>query len=217
MIDRRELLLGGAVLAALPLPARAALPVPAGDRLAFDVMRKGSRLGTHVLTFERKGDNLVVRVAVELMVKAAFITLYRYSHRATERWVGDEVVALDSTTDDDGKKFTVTGRRENGALVVQGSQTPRYVAPANAHPATHWNRSQMDGPWINTQDGKLLRPRVVQQGVEAIATVKSGQVRASRLVLSGDVDMNMWYDQQPTWSGLSFKGKDGTEVRYVRQ
>jgi hypothetical protein len=173
-------MLGGVMLAALPLPARAALPVPPGDRLGFDIIRKGSKLGQHVLTFERSGNDLVVRVTMELVVKAAFITLYRYKHSAIERWSGDQVVALDAQTDDGGTKYVVTGRRTGAGLVIEATGKPKFVAPADASPATHWNRRQLDGPWINTQDGKIFRPKVTPVGTEAIPTAKGAPVKASR-------------------------------------
>lgn len=217
MIDRREMLVGGALLAGISSLSRAALPVPAGNRLGFDIMRNGKRLGAHVLTFERGDDGLVVRVAVELVVKAAFITLYRYRHSATERWAGDQVVELETLTDDDGDKFAVTGRRDRRGLVIEGSTAPRYVAPANALPATHWNQRQLDGPWINTQDGKLARPKVTRQGADEIPTAAAGSLRATHFVLSGDVEFDLWYDNQPSWAGLRFKGKDGSLIRYERQ
>ena len=217
MIDRREMLAGAAMLAAMPGAARAGLPVPAGDRLAFDIIRKGSLLGQHVLTFERSGEALVVRVAMELVVKAAFITLYRYKHSAAERWQGDEVVALDTATDDGGTKYVVTGRRTAAGLVIEATGKPKFVAPADASPATHWYRRQLEGPWINTQDGKIFRPKVTVGGPEAIATARGGAVKANRYAMTGDVAMDLWYDGRPSWAGLSFKGKDGSVITYVRQ
>lgn len=217
MIDRRELLVAAGVMAALPAPARAALPIPPGDRLGFDIIRKGSKLGAHVLTFERSGDDLVVRVAMELVVKAAFITLYRYSHSAVERWSGDQVVALDTKTDDGGTKYVVTGRRTGAGLVIETNGKPKFVAPADAMPATHWNRRQLEGPWINTQDGKIFRPKVTPVGTEAIPTAKGAPLKANRYALSGDVAMDLWYDARPSWAGLSFTGKDGSVIKYVRQ
>jgi Family of unknown function (DUF6134) len=221
MIDRRELLVGAGVMAALPVPAwaasGAALPIPPGDRLGFDIIRKGSRLGAHVLTFERSGNDLVVRVTMELVVKAAFITLYRYTHSAVERWSGDQVVALDTKTDDSGTKYVVSARRTPAGLVIEATGKPKFVAPADASPATHWNRRQLDGPWINTQDGKIFRPKVTPAGAEAIPTAKAGPVKANRYALTGDVAMDLWYDARPSWAGLSFTGKDGSVIKYVRQ
>jgi hypothetical protein len=216
MIDRRDILIGGAVLGLLPMAGRAALPIPAGNRLGFDVLRKGSKLGTHILTFDRTGDGLVVHVEVDIAYKIGPITLYHYTHRATETWAGDQVVAVQTSTDDDGTKYDVSGRREASGFVVQGTKASRYVAPANALPATHWNRRELDGPWINTQDGRLMRPRIVTQGIDAIPTAGGESVKARHFNLSGDVQLDMWYEDGRGWAGLSFT-KGGAEVRYERQ
>jgi hypothetical protein len=217
LIGRRDLIVGGTMLAALPgRVSAAALPVPAGNHLGFDVTRKGSKLGTHVLSFEPAGDALTIRIAVDLIYKLGFITVYRYTHRATERWEGGQVVVVQTTTDDNGEKNQVTARREAAGLVVQGTKAPRYVAPANALPATHWNRAQLDGPWINTQDGRLMHPKVAPGGTAAIPTANGGTIRANRFALSGDVQMDTFYDAHPTWAGLAFT-KGGAEIRYERQ
>lgn len=216
-IGRRDLMIGGVALAAVPLPVFAAtLPIPPGNRLAFDVMRKGSTLGTHVLSFEPAGDALTVRVAVDLVYKIGFITLFHYTHRATERWEGGLPVAIETTTDDNGTRNQVTAHREAAGLFVQGTKASRYLAPANALPASHWNRAQLDGPWINTQDGRLMHPHIAPAGVATIPAAGGGTVRANRFTISGDVQLDTFYDAHPTWAGLSFKGKDGSEIRYER-
>lgn len=221
-IGRRDLviggMIGGAALAVVPMRVfAAALPVPPGNRLAFDVTRKGARLGTHVLGFEPAGDALTVRIAVDLVYKLGFITLFHYTHRAVEHWEGGQVVSVQTTTDDNGDRNQVTAHREAAGLVVQGTKAPRYVAPADALPATHWNKAQLDGPWINTQDGRLMHPRITPAGAAAIPTASGATLRASRFTVSGDVQMETFYDNRPTWAGLAFTGKDGSEIRYRRQ
>ncbi len=216
MIERRGVVMGGAMLAAMPSMLRAALPVP-GDRLGFDIIRKGTKLGTHQLSFERRGDALTVQVAADLVVKIGFITLYRFSHHATEHWLGDQLVALQTTTSDNGTAQQVSGHRDATGFVVEGSKAQRYVAPANALPATHWNRRELDGPLINAQDGRLMRPRIAPIGSDMIPTASGAPIRANHYALSGDLQLDMWYDPRPSWAGLSFKAPDGSTIRYERQ
>lgn len=212
MIGRRAILAGSACLAAVR-PASAALPVPPGNRLAFSIMRKGSAIGTHVLAFEPAGDRLTVHVAADIAVSLGPIVLFRYRHRATERWEGGRVVSLESETNDDGTKIQARMWREGGPLIVESSAMPRYTAPPNATPATHWNRAMLDGPMINNQDGKLLRPTIASLGT---TTALPGWPRAATgYALRGDADLDTWYDTSPLWVGLVFKGRDGAEIRYV--
>jgi hypothetical protein len=216
MMTRRTLLIAGAAGLALPKPIAAALPVPEDGRLGFSVLRDGSPIGSHVLGFEPSVEGLVVRVAVDLRIGLGPFTLFRYRHRATETWAGGQVVALESETDDDGETYRVTGRREADGFVVAGSRVQPYVAPADAMPATHWNRRMLDGPFINTQDGRLMRPRVTELGTEIVPTATGARLAAERFALSGEVTLDTWYEPAPRWAGLRFRAKDGSEIRYER-
>ena len=217
-MDRRTVLAGGIAALLAPRPASAATAItgiPASGRLGFDIIYRDRHLGSHTLAFHRNGGDLVVDVAVDLAFKLGPITLYRYSHHAVERWNAGEVAGIDTQTNDNGKRHRVTSRRESGGLVVESNTVPRYTAPDSALPATHWNRRELDGQWINTQDGQLIRPNVSARGVEMLATTTGGRIRARHYTIGGPVQMEMWYDDDQQWAGLSFT-KGGADIRYVR-
>lgn len=210
MTGRRLLL---AAVAAMPASgALAALPIPPARRLGFRVVRNGSGIGQHVLAFEPEGPRLTVRISVDLAVGFGPITLYRYSHRAVERWEGGRVVSFEAETNDDGSRSTIVMRRQGDALAVESSRAGRYLAPRGALPATHWNRQMLDGPFINTQTGEVLRPPVRREGPASLPWAP--QRRGERFVLSGDVDLETWYDESPAWLGLQFRGRDGSAIHY---
>lgn len=179
-------------------------------------MREGSKLGTHDLTFRTAGETLTVNVAVDLAYDIGPVTVFRYTHRAVEHWKGDQVVSVESQTDDDGEDYKVSGVRDGSGLVVQATGLASYVAPTSALPATHWNRNQLAGPWINTQDGKLLQPKVADVGVETIATADGRTLDARRYRMTGDAALDIWYHDTMGWAGLSFV-IDDTEIRYLRR
>jgi hypothetical protein len=210
MIGRRLALVAAAALPATR--AAASLPIPPTRQLGFRVLRKGSAIGQHVLAFEGSGSRLTVRISVELAVGFGPITLYRYRHRAVEQWEADRVVSFEAETNDDGTVSTTVMRREGDRLVVDSNRAGRYIAPAGALPATHWNRRMLDGPFINTQTGAVMRPGVAREGVEPLPWAP--QRRATRFVLSGDVDLETWYDETPRWMGLRFRGEDGSPIHY---
>jgi hypothetical protein len=215
-INRRGLILGcGATLLARRTLAQP-LPVPAGRSLAFDVIRKGSVIGVHRLTFDGDDRNVTVKVAVDLHVGLGPIVLFRYRHRAAEVWKEGRLDALDTETDNDGRECKVTGRRIDAGFVVEGSGAPRYVAPENALPATHWNRRMLDGPLINTQDGRLMQPEVKPLGIEPIPSASGAPIEARHFALSGVVTLDTWYDLNAAWAGVRFQAADRSEVRYER-
>jgi hypothetical protein len=196
--------------------AQADLPVPAGDKLMFRVLRGDSAIGTHALRFTRRADTLEVRIEVDLRVGFGPITLYRYTLRATERWRGGQVEMLDASTDDDGTPGFARAIRDAQGLWVEGSGAPRYLAPRDALPSTHWNVAELNGAWINPQNGKLLRPAVARRGLEQMALGDGRLVAANRYALSGAVEMNLWYDAVPSWIALDFTAHDGSLIRYER-
>jgi hypothetical protein len=213
MIGRR-MALGG--LAALPFGvARASLPIPAGDRLAFQILRKGDKIGEHIETFDRSGDALTVTVAVDILVGLGPIALFRYKNRATVHWQGEQVVSVVAETDDDGTPEHMSAHREKGGLVVEGTKAPRYTAPPHSLPGTHWNRAMLDAPFINTEDGRLMHPTVTLVGTEAVE-VTGRVVQAQHFSLRGDANLDTYYDLTPSWLGLRFNAKDGSEIRYLK-
>lgn len=217
MIGRRVLLAsaGSGLLLAKSRRAWSELPVPAGDRLAFHIVRKGDTIGEHSVEFQRSGDDLTVSVAADIVVGIGPIAFFRYKHRATVHWKGGLVVSVDAATNDDGSPQTMTARRDESGLVVEGSKAQRYVAPPNALPGTHWNKAMLNGPFINTQDGRLMTPTVTKVGLETLP-VTGGTIQAEHYALRGDADLDTFYDATPAWVGLVFKAKDGTDIRYLR-
>jgi hypothetical protein len=214
MIGRRGFLLAGSAAMVIDT-ARAALPVPAGGELGFDIMREGAKIGTHVLNFTRVGAALKVAVAVDIVVSFGPIVLYRYKHRATVDWDGEMVASITARTNDDGTPRRMSAQRDEGGLVVEGSRAARYVAPAHSLPGTHWDRAMLDAPFINTEDGRLMSPTVTPMGWTEVA-VTGGTVRAQQYHLTGDVQLDTYYAEGPAWVGLRFQAHDGSEVRYLK-
>ncbi|QQS12272.1 MAG: hypothetical protein IPK81_22700 [Rhodospirillales bacterium] len=144
--------------------------VPPSRRIAFDVVRRGSRIGAHTIDFRDEAGALVVDIALDIVVRAGPIAVFRYRHRATERWRDGAFLSLVSRTDDDGTAaFANVERRADGLLAVEGSKSGRVTAPAAALPATHWNYRQLSAPMINPQHGEVLTPAVLDRGEETLA------------------------------------------------
>ncbi len=214
VICRRAVLLAGAGLAARP--AGATLPVPRSTALAFRLVRRGSEIGRHIVTFESQDDTLIVRVAVQALVTVFSIPIVRYSHHVVETWQGGTLVSLTGETHKNSDIQWVNARRTSEGLEVTGSKTERYIAPEPAFGTTYWNRHMVDGPIISLEDGVLLRPQVQLSRAETVLLASGDTIEADHYNLSGAFDIDVWYDQTDTWAGLAFPAPDGSTVHYER-
>ena len=214
MLSRRNVLaVTGAVLFAEPVLA--ALP-DGTDALAFQISRNGSRIGTHTLHFQKMADGLSVNVAVEMVVRFGPIPVFRYNHNTIERWQAGQFVSLDSKTDYDGEPGFSAVRREGSDLVVEGSKVARYIAPADALPATHWNRAELSRPMINPENGTLLTPQISDRGMDGVQLASGTRILAHRYAWRGKDTLDLWYDDKDVWAGLTAVAGDGSQLVYAR-
>jgi hypothetical protein len=216
--------------------AAAANDFPYGQTLAFAIYRNGQEIGHHKLSFASEGTSRTVTVAVDLAVKAMGVTAYRYVHSSREVWKGNALQALDSRTDDNGKKFAVRAQRGAGGLAVereaapeatpaaandQGLQRPeigREVLPANILPTSNWNVGQVgQSVLLNTQYGTQSRTTITTMGREPVKTAAGSTVEATRYHYTGDIRMDQWFDDRGRWVKAAFQAFDGSTIEYILQ
>lgn len=222
MITRRALVAATAAapLAAGAAPARAApgagpLPVPPGNRIGFRMLRNGDVIGNHTLAFTRTGDALEVAVAIDILVKFGPVPVYRYRHRATERWQGDQFMGIESQTDRDGTPHHMRCVRTAEGLKVEGDNTQPYTAPPMSFATTYWNKVMLQTHVINSEDGRLFRVSPAQLAEEAVPMAAGGTIRARHYKLDGDLPLDLWYDDAGQWAHLVFT-KDGSTIVYEK-
>ncbi len=157
MIGRRDLLAGGAAMAAM-----AGTGFAAPTDVHFEVIRKGGKIGQQSVTFQQRDGVLVATTAAEIVVRFGPIALFRYTHSVRETWRDGQFETLDSTTDDDGKPFKVHAERGAAGVTVEASTIARAVLPPETIPLTHWNILCMERPLFNPQDGTRIDSRVIR-------------------------------------------------------
>lgn len=212
-------LIAAAMLALAALPMAAAVhagPIPPTGRIVFDVLRNGSPIGTHALTFRRDGDVTEVEVAIDLAVRILGITVYRYTHRNTERWQGEQLLSLASTTNRNGTPFQVQARRNGGVIEVESSEAGRYAAPPDLVTTSYWHPGFIQSRKLDTQGGKMLQVTITDRGEETIKAV-GADIVARRWSIAGDLALDIWYDRAGAWSKLRFAAEDGSVIEYVRR
>ncbi len=175
--------------------------------LEFDVLRDGAPIGTHRVTIAHDGGDTRATIEIDMAVRLAFVTIYRYTHRSTELWRDGRLVSLDARTDDNGTRTHVTARATDAGLAIDGSGG-RYVAPAATVPTSYWNREKvMRSPLLDTQSGKLI---------DVSAMALAADANGTRYRLAGDLEADLVYGPGGDWTGLSFAAR-GARIDYVRR
>jgi len=215
MISRRQISLAAAAMV-VPSASFAALPVPPGNALRCRAIRNGSEIGQASYLFEAESNRLIMNLAIDIVIKFGPIPVFRYTHRSTETWYGDELYQVDSHTDDDGTPKYMTARRIGNGIKVTGSLTDPYTAPANAMATTYWDPRTITSPLINTEDGRFLKVKIASAGENMVKLANGGSILAHQYNMTGELTLEFWYDVNNVLASLRLPAKDGSTVTYER-
>lgn len=198
LVGRRGLIMGGAGLLLAPAPALAAAP----GKLTFAVFRNGTKVGEHQVTIAADGDAVTASTEVAMTVKVGPVPVFKYRHRATEKWRGTQFVSIETFTDSNGKKQHVLAQSGPGAVTIDGPAGMIKTA-ANAAPLSHWNQTSFSRPMFNQQEGKVLK-------------VTATKMAANHWAVRGEAEIDDWYDAAGQWQALKGKLEDGSTMEYRR-
>lgn len=198
----------------LCLGAEAAVPETSpGPDLSFRVERGGEPIGTHRISFTREGGELHVAIDIELAVSFGPITVFRYEHRNRETWRDGKLVALETETNDDGKRYTVSAAATEKGLEVTSSANGTFVAPANIIPTSYWNPATLtQTQLLDTQKGRLIDVAIEETGARE-ADVGGRTVPVNEYRMTGDLKLSLWYSRDMEWLNVIFRAR-GEDVDY---
>ncbi len=185
--------------------------------LEFDVYRKGSRVGTHEVIFEKEGNSWKVTSKFKLRVKVLFVTAYRFDFESKGVWRDGILQSLVAETNDNGKESSVDAYlADDGKFYATGRKGP-FVTNSWVYPTTHWNVGAVDSDVVlNTLNGQLAKVEVLGQGIESVETQEDGPVEAERFEYTGELrDTVLWYDSAGRWVRMRFTTKEGETLDYV--
>lgn len=224
---RRGLLAISALSVIGTVPAGAAASCPAdgrltdptalyGDSMVFSVLRNGRPVGEHRVGFERDGGDLLVNVRYTVAIDVLFVTAYRYTYTSQSRWRDGCLVSLEALVDDDGDRSRVIARADGDGLAIDGP-AGAVRADAGIYPTDHWHPGVLGATSVlNTLTGRINDVRVVERGPATI--VVNGRDRPARsYAYTGDLDTEVWYDEDGRWVRLRFRAKDGSTIESVCQ
>lgn len=190
------------LLAALPglaagRPAPALAAPPGGYR--WRILREGSPVGTHQVTFARQGATRSARTEIAILIRLMGFTVFRYRHDYTESWEGDRLVGFRSLSERQGQVVECAIHPEGDGMAVRGAGAVSRL-PREAAPLSWWDPAVLARPLFDTTTGQAVEARPVRAGLVWRQPAAPFAEAA--------------YDASGLWVGYAAKGDDGTPVRY---
>lgn len=125
--------------------------------LTFNVWLDGRKMGQQRYSFEAADDLLIVTSKANFNVKVLFVSVFDYDHKAIERWQGNCLQTVKSTTTTNGKE-----------------QSLNLKPPAKDCAGTYayWDKQRLQRPELtNAQTGKSEPAQWLDRGLLSLPRV----------------------------------------------
>jgi hypothetical protein len=167
----------------------------------FAVFVDGKRGGDFHMTIQHSEDGTDT-VTAQANVRISYLgglKVYRYTYRGTETWKAGRLQRFDSSSNDDGKEFTVSGLAAGKGLRLRVNGQDRVVRP-DVWLTTYWhspdprfrNRAV---PLLDADTGEELAGNLIYAGLTPLNV--AGQVqRCAAYQVNGNTPWELWFDGQ---------------------
>jgi hypothetical protein len=202
------------VLGALFLLALSAWAEPV-KTWPFRVFLDDDEIGHHHFELLQRDTEQEIRSRARFDVKVLLLTVYSYRHENIERWRGNCLASLASSTDDNGERLTVRAEAQEGLLRVRVNGQPAEYPEACAMSFAYWNPAFLRATrLLHPQTGERVAVRIDPAGTEPLR-VGDRTVPSQRYTLRGaDLRIDLFYSEQGEWLALDAPTKNGRMLRY---
>ncbi len=209
----------------MPRPASAILiagvlgagTATAAEQLRFQVYLDDRPIGEHSFRIADTGTTTRVTSRASFDVNLLFINAYRYRHTSNEIFRDGCLTAIDANTDDNGKRYAVTGEASGDSFRIRAGDGAER-ADGCLKTFTYWDRGFLNKRrLLNPQTGDLEPVRVQPRGRDSVAVQSGRKVPADRYALQTDeLTIELWYNDELGWVGLESDTGKGKRIVYRR-
>jgi hypothetical protein len=166
----------------------------------FSTRIDGKPAGNYRMTITCHEDGSVsMAVRAEIKVTKLGLTVYHYSYSGMEVWKDGYLQRLQSTTDDDGKKYTVTAAAQRDGLRIRVNGEERTVR-SDVWLTSYWRlpgAGQRKGAiaLLDADTAQLIDGTIQYLGAAPL-TVAGGVQNCVRYRVTGKVAVDLWFDAQ---------------------
>lgn len=184
---------------------------------SYRIMRKGKRIGTHSIQVEKSTINsaelIAVSVKSRIKVTVLKVPVFTFNYQATEIWEDGALQKVEAETTENSKKTKVSAVRQGTEFVLQQNDKSE-TASGLEYSSNHWNSAVLTATSLfNTLTGKKNIVELEKLGVSQL-DLPAGSIEATHFRYSGNLQAEVWYDNDGRWVQLRFEGNDGSVIFY---
>ncbi|MBX7104931.1 MAG: hypothetical protein K1X57_12670 [Gemmataceae bacterium] len=170
-------------------------PAAEPETREYRVSVSGKQAGTYIQKITPRDDGSTeVTVQTDISLRILLRT-YTYKLRSQEVWKDGQLVKVESSSDDDGKRFGVVATAEGPRTRVNVNNRSR-AAPPNLWTTSHW---QPPAPGelnrLDIDTGRILLGKVQLVGPEQL-TVAGATMTVKHYRIFGSDPAELWYDER---------------------
>ena len=174
--------------------------------IELKVSREGSEIGRHRVQFRPTENGFEAQTNVDLEIKAALITFFRYEQQSVDLWENGVLVKSSGTCDDDGDITSFEAWRENDELVFEGKLGRNSLPLGAMTDLCFWNPAILEtANVIDAQTAEIDPMEVKDLGPERLEI--AGQTMETNRYFAGSGETrngDIWYDASGRWVKASF-------------
>jgi hypothetical protein len=137
------------------------------------------------------------------------IPIYSFLYRSNETWCEGRLVHVKTNVIEDGAERTVSAAASD--LISGHGNGDQETAFAT----NHWNPRVLEASLLfNSISGNFNRVTFTEVGREALS-YDGAELLTTRYRTSGDLEVELWYDDLGRWVKLAFRDKIGARVEFV--
>ena len=166
----------------------------------FNNFIDGRYAGVYRMTITGQDDGTVTMEGEAKVDIRVLLVRYTYSYRGREVWKDGRLLRFDSSTNDNGKAFTVAAVAEMDGLHITVNNRPR-VSPLNTWVTTYWHLPEANArgtplPLLDADSDRDLTGTLQYVGESQLPVAGVLQNCAHYRVTGIVPQVDLWYDAQ---------------------
>ncbi len=181
-------------------PGRLAAQTPNLEVRTFSIEIDGKHAGQSTMTIRTNPDGGQIMACVaKVRHKVVFVT-YTYSYGGTEVWNNGRLLSLESKSDDDGTKYSVTAKANGNELQITANGAVHNTR-WDLWTTTYWKLPPQQFrnaavPLLDADTGKELAGQLQFIGNQQLTVLGQPMNCAHWRLTGGDLKVELWYDGQ---------------------